>query len=241
LHARAAEAEVSLSTQSATGSAFRVAIRAAIAGRHDLVVKTFDRGAAAARSIRGSTDSHLLRKCPCALWLVHPEAAAGSKRVLAAVNPDPADIQDNALSVDIVRAAATVAALDGAELHVLHAWKVFGEWLRGPPKPVESDPEVDFIIGRALTRHADFVANLMERAAPAGHPARTHVVHARAADAIIDFVRSEHVDLLVIGTVGRTGVPGLLIGSTAEQVLNEVTCSVLALKPRGFVSPVTLD
>jgi nucleotide-binding universal stress UspA family protein len=41
--------------------------------------------------------------------------------------------------------------------------------------------------------------------------------------------------------VGRTGIPGFLIGNTAEQVLSEVTCSVLALKPRGFVSPVTID
>ena len=44
---------------------------------------------------------------------------------------------------------------------------------------------------------------------------------------------------MILGTLGRTGVPGLFIGNTAEAVLHQVDCSVLALKPPGFVSPVT--
>jgi hypothetical protein len=45
-------------------------------------------------------------------------------------------------------------------------------------------------------------------------------------------------DLLVMGTVCRTGAAGFLIGNTAETVLSDVTCSVLAMKPAGFVTPV---
>jgi len=44
-----------------------------------------------------------------------------------------------------------------------------------------------------------------------------------------------------MGTVARTGMPGLLIGNTAEGVLNEIDYSVLAVKPPGFVTPVTLE
>ena len=44
-----------------------------------------------------------------------------------------------------------------------------------------------------------------------------------------------------MGTVARTGIPGLLIGNTAETILQRVDCSVLAVKPDGFVSPVGLD
>jgi len=44
--------------------------------------------------------------------------------------------------------------------------------------------------------------------------------------------------LVVIGTVGRSGVPGLLIGNTAEKVLSTVDCSVLTLKPEGFETPI---
>ena len=46
-------------------------------------------------------------------------------------------------------------------------------------------------------------------------------------------------DLLVIGTIARTGVPGLIIGNTAEDVLNTVECAVVTVKPPGFVSPLS--
>jgi nucleotide-binding universal stress UspA family protein len=49
------------------------------------------------------------------------------------------------------------------------------------------------------------------------------------------------MDLIVMGTVARTGLGGLLIGNTAESVLQRVDCSVLAVKPEGFVSPVRLE
>ncbi len=51
-------------------------------------------------------------------------------------------------------------------------------------------------------------------------------------------MNSEKADLLVMGTVCRTGVPGFFIGNTAEDVLQQVDCSVLAVKPKGFVTPV---
>lgn len=121
---------------------------------------------------------------------------------------------------------------------VLHAWRVFGELLLRGPTPLVSDQEVDYIVGQALNRHARFLDDLVENTPLSGVAAKTHLVHARPADAIIDFAASQPTGLLVIGTVGRTGIPGLLIGSTAERVLGEVACSVLALKPRGFVSPI---
>ena len=54
------------------------------------------------------------------------------------------------------------------------------------------------------------------------------------------FSQEVEADLVVIGTVGRTGIPGLIIGNTAENVLQTTSASVLAVKPSGFVSPVTL-
>ena len=51
----------------------------------------------------------------------------------------------------------------------------------------------------------------------------------------------KEVELIVMGTVSRTGVAGLLIGNTAEKVLNQVGCSVLTVKPEGFITPVKLD
>lgn len=49
------------------------------------------------------------------------------------------------------------------------------------------------------------------------------------------------VDRVVMGTVVRTGIARSIIGNTAEKILEQVSCSVLALKPAGFVSPVKLS
>ena len=65
-----------------------------------------------------------------------------------------------------------------------------------------------------------------------------HLVEGRAGDVIAEVAGRLEVDLIVIGTVGRTGVPGFLIGNTAERVLDSVECSVLTLKPEGFETPV---
>jgi nucleotide-binding universal stress UspA family protein len=46
---------------------------------------------------------------------------------------------------------------------------------------------------------------------------------------------------VVMGTVGRTGIPGLIMGNSAETILQQVDCSVLAIKPPGFIAPVTVD
>ncbi len=69
---------------------------------------------------------------------------------------------------------------------------------------------------------------------------RVHLVKGPARALIPAVAGREQIDLLVMGTVCRTGVPGFLIGNTAESVLQQVDCSVLAVKPEGFVTPVKL-
>jgi len=51
-------------------------------------------------------------------------------------------------------------------------------------------------------------------------------------------VENKNIDILVMGTVARTGIPGFVIGNTAENIVQKLSCSLMALKPRGFVSPV---
>lgn len=80
---------------------------------------------------------------------------------------------------------------------------------------------------------------LLESVPNPGIDLQQHLVRGRPSDLIVSFAQDNDVGLLVMGTVGRTGIPGLLIGNTAERVIDLVRCSILALKPQGFVSPVT--
>lgn len=53
-----------------------------------------------------------------------------------------------------------------------------------------------------------------------------------------ELARHQRINLLIMGTVARTGISGLVMGNTAEQILDDVGCSMIAVKPPGFRSPL---
>ncbi len=70
---------------------------------------------------------------------------------------------------------------------------------------------------------------------------RCHTPRGQPEQLIPALARQVKADLVVMGTLGRAGIAGLLMGNTAEAILDQLTCSVLAIKPPGFVSPVKPD
>ena len=71
-------------------------------------------------------------------------------------------------------------------------------------------------------------------------PHKVHLLKGDPAALIVDLARKKRIELVVMGTVCRTGLAGFFIGNTAEKVVQEIDCSVLAVKPDGFVTPVKL-
>lgn len=71
--------------------------------------------------------------------------------------------------------------------------------------------------------------------------AQTYLPKGNVHEQIPALAKEIEADLIVMGTVGRTGVPGFIMGNTAEETLNQIDCSVLSIKPPGFVTPVTLN
>lgn len=59
-----------------------------------------------------------------------------------------------------------------------------------------------------------------------------------AEERVSDFVKQEKIDILVMGTVARTGKPDFTIGNTAGNIVQKLTCSLIALKPQRYISPV---
>ena len=64
-------------------------------------------------------------------------------------------------------------------------------------------------------------------------PAGVHLMKGDPRVVIAEFATRHHTDLLVVGTVARSGVAGRIIGNTAEAVLNQLPCSMLVVKPDG--------
>lgn len=78
---------------------------------------------------------------------------------------------------------------------------------------------------------------LMTTAAPPGAAAEPHVLRGELLQAIADFAREAALDPLMIGAVGRTVLAGLVLGNTAEEILQLADCSILALEPHGALAP----
>jgi len=73
-----------------------------------------------------------------------------------------------------------------------------------------------------------------------GHrgPVELHVGQDSPSHAILAGVKHCRADLVVMGTVSRSGIPGLFVGNTAERLIDRLDRSLLAVKPAGFESPV---
>lgn len=116
-----------------------------------------------------------------------------------------------------------------------HAWQLFGEQiLRGLGGM--SATHVDQEVHGEGNRRRKLVESLLAK--HISIPYRLHLPKGPTAQTIPRLASKLGIDLLIMGTVCRTGIPGFIIGNTAEQVLDAVDCSVLTVKPEGFVSPV---
>ncbi len=67
-----------------------------------------------------------------------------------------------------------------------------------------------------------------------------HLTRGSASQLVPALAKKLGAELMVMGTVGRAGIPGFLVGNTAEEILHQIHCSVLTVKPHGFVTPVTV-
>ena len=103
----------------------------AVIVRAGLVIKAPEPFTGPAARLFASTDQHLLRKCPCPVWLI-PEGRAGEVRtVVAAVDVDPEAAEPETLAdvnARVIQAAYAVCEPDG-EIHLLHAWQAEDEGL----------------------------------------------------------------------------------------------------------------
>ena len=238
------------------GTLFLEVIREVETHRCDLLVKSAERraGPAARRlgdAFRASTDQHLLRKSPVPLWLVEPAGPPGPRCVLAAIDVDDGDSSEPetlaGLNERILVQLLGLAMLGAREIHLVHAWDAPGEgMLRRCLPPGEVAAWVlDYLheVERGHRRPLEDLAAALRRSIDARGlttVVEAHLSRGGARQVLPEAVRRLDADLLVMGTVGRSGIPGLLIGNTAEDVLNAVDCSLLAVKPPGFVCPLDL-
>ena len=138
----------------------------------------------------------------------------------------PTDFSE--LSQAAEKCACDLADEFDAELHVLHV--LHNLWLTMPQTAaallIPPETLVDVII------HAE--KEIQNSPPPAWAPGKKVVRAVRTGstyDTIVQYAKENSIDLIVIGTHGRTGLPHVLLGSVAERVVQYAPCSVLTVRP----------
>jgi nucleotide-binding universal stress UspA family protein len=134
--------------------------------------------------------------------------------------------------------AQRLARLFGAELVLLHVV---------PPLPIPLEgyfpPQMYQELAEGASREARAaLEGLLARRADPGVKAWARVEEGGAAQRILEVAREESVDLVVVGTHGRTGFGRILLGSIADRVVRVAPCPVLTVRPRpaGTAAPVAI-
>lgn len=233
------------------GISFREITREVLREGHDLVIKMASNDDRIDR-LFGSDDMHLLRKCPCPVLLLKPGSKKAFRRIIAAVDVDshctPIEQKPrHQLNLEILEIASSLALAEASELHVTTAWRAIGEsMMQGRFVNATEQDRIEYVEAtkleseHELNKLVDSLVGKLGQDAIGYLDSYQQLLKGHASEEIPAFANKIGADLVVMGTIGRTGISGLFIGNTAETILNRIDCSVLAIKPPGFETPITL-
>lgn len=215
------------------GTPFAALIHAVQQEGYDLLV-VGARGASGLKGLLvGSTTAKLVRKCPGPVWIAK---ARPTGKVWAATRSILVPTDFSEVSRKTLAVGAALASEVDAAIHVLHVFDM--EDIADESLTPAANPKA-FNRTRRLVRRA-VMERLQEFVTPlASGPRHTlHIALGEPWKVIVASARRFDADLVVMGNFARHGIPGLLIGNTAEKVLRACDRSILTVKPDGFISPV---
>jgi universal stress protein E len=225
---------VQMSAQVAIGKSFIEIVKAVILNNCDLLIKV----ANSSEQNFDSNDMHVIRKCPRPVWLIKAPQNSLVNKVLAAVDLSmEQDAEGRAQNRMIMDIATLLSQFNSAKLILLSCWQLYGEqalkhgaFTRVSPEKVEALLKRE---EREYKENLDILANEY-----ANSNIEQRLIKGQPKLLLPEYVNANEIDIVVMGTIGRSGIPGLLIGNTSETILQAINSSVITLKPANFLSPI---
>jgi universal stress protein E len=207
-------------------------IRRAHAIKADLIVASLHAGRHRMPWLLRLTDWELVRQSPIPVLLVKNPHPYRRTAILAAIDPTHAHEKPLQLDKEILRVAKTLSSAMSGSLHAVHAY------LRLPALFPESITAATL---EAMQEDAERSARA--RFSRAVRPARIarsrqYLIARQPIDAIAEASRQSRCAIVVMGAIARSGYKRLLIGNTAERILDDLTCDIMVVKPAKFRSDV---
>lgn len=210
-------------------------VREVMERRARLLVAESHRQGRLARLLLTNIDWELIRNCPCPLWLSKTERFDRRAPVIAAVDPLHANAKPAMLDNAIV-AQAVDAAGEASRVTLCHAYHV-------PQRSIADTSLETYWLGVPSEERRAYEENLRRAVGkllessriPAGN---VQIVSGDPTIQLPRLAKKLAAGVVVMGAVSRRGLERVFIGSTAERVIDNLTCDVLIVKPRGFKSAV---
>ena len=225
---------VAATTHVAFGRAWLEILKSAGGSRNTLICCGTRTTGAVSRLLFGSTGLKLLRNAPGPVWLVKPRIDEDAVMdVLAA-----SDLSE--VGVDVISAGVTLSRALPVRLTVMHVVDMGFE--RQMSHSGASGEEIEsYRRDGKTTAEQQLQEQLAEtdyRTVPGG--VRTQIGEGVADAALLAAIEELDIDLMIMATSGRGGIPGMLFGNTAERLLSSLPSSLLAVKPDDFECPIQL-
>lgn len=217
-----------------TESNFIGIIQKVLKDKHDLVIKEENQ-------YHGIDQlaMRLVRKCPCPVWVVKKQTSDFIK-ILGAIDVSSSNHETERLNKKIVELTHSLAQRENGESHFLHIWRLEHESMLKGPRFKMSNEEVTDIKEKMSKERLEHLESLLSSCHIDTKAEQIHLVEGKIVSTIHYIINKLDIDVLVMGSLGRSGIPGLFIGNKAETVLSTINCTVLTIKPDGFTSPVTI-
>ncbi len=204
----------------------------------DLVIKLADPSGALVRNQLTGNDLALLRKCPVPVLMMacRDQLPDFTGKILVAVDVGDPDSDAVALNRNLLLHGHYLSSQEDAELHIVTVWNLP---LNQPALRMLGDEEIYDLQESTHQRYQQRLDKTLVDAGidPESDRVKVHLLKGNAAREIENLANEINVDLIVMGTLSRHA-RGVLMGNTAENILNNIYCSILAVKPEGFVSPL---
>jgi universal stress protein E len=177
------------------------AVGAAARCSASMIFKSYVQHSDVQREIRSTYDWTLLRLAPCPVLLIKNMRDWSHRRVLAAINSQSTDEAHIKLNNQIISFAQQFSDAYGSDTHLVTAYQDRNQ-----------------------------VPDLGELASTCGVGEEYfHISEGKPADVIRDTAESIEADLVIIGTVGRSGIKGTIVGNTSERLLDHTRSDLLVL------------
>lgn len=210
------------------GPSWKMLCNKAHTDNHDLLVVGTRKRSGFSRTVMGSTSKRVAHFAPCPVWIVQHQPRPLYETIVIAV-----DLTE--ITEPVLRHGLSWACWNKSDVHIIHAVPNWydGRWYRAGYAKDAILSEHQENKKKARRTMGDMLSRVMEEMVL---PSTPHVMveTGNPEDVIWRAITGQNANLLVMGIVGRSGMQRYLVGDTAERLLPELPCCLLAVKADDF-------